>query len=399
MLSPSEVSSYADRHRNEAVQFLQECLQAPSVTGSEMPMAQVVSQWIKKAGLKPQCYMKADGRPNILAEWKGSKAGKRFVFNGHMDVFPPVKGDSGMYGPWSGKIVDGYIYGRGSTDMKSGLCASIMAVKFLKDMGYDPVGSILLTCVCDEENCGNFGTKYLISEGLIQGDFGVCMEPTYHGVVIEHSGNLRVRVTYHSCSGHTSRPHPSADALTKCVDAIEKLRALNEKIKWYSAEIDGWSKLAVTMVESGLAPNMYASEGTFYIDYRLLPGDDIDEKEQQLRNTLDELREEKGNLDYSYKFEVLGRVPTLEIDPNAEIVEIARRAHEDITGELAPLHKRTGFSDAPHIVRATGMAMPNYGPGNEWEDICQPNEKVSLDDYCKFIKIYMMMVLRALGQS
>lgn len=398
MFGAAEVKAYVDSHRDEAVQFLQESLQAPSVTGSEMPMAQVVERWIRKAGLEPKYYMKAEGRPNILADWKGSREGKRFVFNGHMDVFPPVAGDPGTYGPWSGKIVDGYIYARGATDMKSGLCASVMAVKFLKEMGYDPVGSVLLSCVCDEENCANYGTKYLTDEGLIQGDFGVCMEPTYHGVVVEHTGNLRVRVTYRSCSGHTSIPHPSVDALTKCVEAIGRIQALNESVKWYNKEIDGWSKLAVTMVQSGLAPNMYASEGSFFIDCRLLPGDDIDEREQQIRGALDALQADKGDLDYSYTLEVLGRVPTLELDPDAEIVWIAREAHRDVTGELAPLYRRTGFSDAPHIVKATGMAMPNYGPGNEWVDICQPDEKVLLDDYCKFIKIYMMMVLRALGQ-
>lgn len=398
MFGAAEVKAYVDSHRDEAVQFLQESLQAPSVTGSEMPMAQVVERWIRKAGLEPKYYKKAEDRPNILAEWRGSRSGKRFVFNGHMDVFPPVTGNPGTYGPWSGKILDGHIYGRGATDMKSGLCASVMAVKFLKDMGYDPVGSVLLTCVCDEENCANYGTKYLTDEGLIQGDFGVCMEPTYQGVVVEHTGNLRVRVTYRSCSGHTSIPHPSVDALTKCVEAIQRIQALNEAIKWYSEEINGWSKLAVTMMESGLTPNMYAAEGSFFIDCRLLPGDDIDEKEQQIRAALDALQADKGDLDYSYTLEILGRVPTLELDPNAEIVQIAQKAHEDITGRLAPIHKRTGFSDAPHIVKATGMAMPNFGPGNEWVDMCQPDEKVSLDAYCKFIKIYMMMVLRALGQ-
>ena len=79
-------------------------------------------------------------------------------------------------------------------------------------------------------------------------------------------------------------------------------------------------------------------------------------------------------------------------------MEIARKSHEDVTGEYGKLYKRPCFSDAPHIVEATGMAMPNYGPGLEWVDMCAQDEKVSLDTYCKFIKIYMMMVLRALVQ-
>lgn len=399
MITIDDIKKIVDEHKEEALSFLQESLQAPSVTGDEMPMARVVEKWLKKAGLNPQYYQKAENRPNILAEWQGTKPGKRFVFNGHMDVFPPTKGDPGLYGPWSGKVVDGYIYGRGAADMKSGLCASIMAVKYLKELGYDPIGSILLTCVCDEEDCANFGTKYLIEQGLIQGDFGICMECTRRKVLIEHGGNLRVRVTYHSSAHHTSMPHPTEDALTKCVNATLRLRELNEECrKNYNEEMGCWSLLSVTMLESGNAPNMYASQGTFILDRRLLPGEDIDAADAQIRSALDELKIEKGNLDYSYDYEVFGRVPALVVSPDAEIVKIALQAHEDITGEPGELYKRGGFSDAPHIVEATGMAMPNYGPSLDYEESCMPNEKVLLESYYDFIKIYMLIVLRALGQ-
>ena len=73
MITAADVKKFVDEHRDEAILLLQEGLQAPCVTGNETPMAQVVERWIKKAGSGPKCYEKAEGRPNVLVEWKGSK--------------------------------------------------------------------------------------------------------------------------------------------------------------------------------------------------------------------------------------------------------------------------------------------------------------------------------------
>ena len=110
-----------------------------------------------------------------------------------MDVFPPVAGSPGLYGPWAGKVADGYLYGRGSVDMKGGVCAAIMATAFLKRMGFSPAGSVLMTWVSDEENTGGLGTKYLLEQGLISGDFGIDPEPTHGQVLVSHCGGLNVR--------------------------------------------------------------------------------------------------------------------------------------------------------------------------------------------------------------
>ena len=73
--------------------------------------------------------------------------------------FPPDDRDPGYFGPWSGKIQDGFLYGRGSCDMKGGDAGVMMAVLFLKKMGFDPKGSVALTWMCDEENGGELGVQ------------------------------------------------------------------------------------------------------------------------------------------------------------------------------------------------------------------------------------------------
>ena len=145
MLTAKQISDYVDTHRDEAIAFLQEIVQTPSVTGDEEPVSFVFERKMKEAGLEVKRLEAKPHRPNLYAEWFGTQKGKRFVFNGHMDVFPPDDRDPGYFGPWSGKIEDGYLYGRGSCDMKGGDAGVMMAVLFLRKMGFDPKGSIALT--------------------------------------------------------------------------------------------------------------------------------------------------------------------------------------------------------------------------------------------------------------
>lgn len=397
MITREQITEKVEQSREEALEFLQKSLRTPSVTGDELEMAKLVTEWIEKSGLETKWYEKQKDRPNVVAEWVGNAQGRQFVLNGHMDVFPPVEGKPGLYGPWSGKVVGEYIYGRGSVDMKSGLCAAIMAVKYLRELGYEPNGRVLLTCVSDEEDCGINGTKFLIEEGIIKGepgDLGVCMEPTRGKVLVQHCGGATIRISYESESGHTSMPHTSVDALTKSIHAIHKLYELADKVKQnYNEEMGVWSLLSITMMNSGNTSNMYPSKSSFIIDRRLLPGEKLADAHAEIKSVLDALKSENPLYDYGY--EILGEYPALMVDEDDEIVKIALDAYHDITGQETALYKRGGGSDASDIVESAHIPMPNFGAGNDVEESTHENEKLLLEDYYTFIKIYMMMIVKA----
>lgn len=82
MLTAKQISDYVDAHKDEAIEFLQEIVQTPSVTGNEEPVSFVFEKWMKMAGLDVQRIEAKPHRPNLYAEWFGSQKGKRFVFNG-----------------------------------------------------------------------------------------------------------------------------------------------------------------------------------------------------------------------------------------------------------------------------------------------------------------------------
>lgn len=406
MLNTELINEMVDNNREEATAFLVECLQTPSVTGDESAMGKVISRWMEKIGLEPHNYEKEPGRSNIVGEWIGSKPGKTFLFNGHMDVFPPVPGNPGKYGPWSGKIVDEYIYGRGSIDMKAGLCASILAVKYLKELNYPLEGNVLITCVSDEENGGNLGTKYLLDEGIIHGDAGVCMEATGKKIIVEHCGGIIMKVTYRGEAINSAFPHPTEDSLSKAINAILKLKELDKKLQQHyfmSGDLKVSSLLSVTMMNAGEAENMFAAESSFIIDRRLLPDETVEEAIKEIEGVLDKLQEEKKEYDYKYEYEILTHCSSLTVDRESDVVKAAQKAFKDIAGYDTRLHRTGGGSDASSIAEVTGMNIPNFGPG--WDGTegygcaCHEDERLILEDYFMFIKIYMKMLVYYFSQA
>jgi len=99
------------------------------------------------------------GRPNFVAKLKGTDSKKSLLFSGHVDVMPVKEKNWNIFSdPFSGKIKDGKLYGRGSMDMKAGTLAGFFAIKCLKDLNLNLKGDILAESVIDEENGGVNGT-------------------------------------------------------------------------------------------------------------------------------------------------------------------------------------------------------------------------------------------------
>src|SRR5438874_8694447 len=145
-----------DDSRDKAISFLQQMIAIPSVTGDEARIQKFLADYMAKLGLavdvwetdwealkKHPAYRPVDrgdeGRPNIVATVKGTGGGRSLLLNGHTDVIPVI-GGTWSDDPWSAKIKDGRIYGRGSCDMKSGVASHIMAVECLLASGAKPKG-------------------------------------------------------------------------------------------------------------------------------------------------------------------------------------------------------------------------------------------------------------------
>lgn len=127
-------------------------------------------------------------RPNVVGVVKGSGGGRSLILNGHIDTVTIEPREAWTCDPFGADIVDGRMYGRGTSDMKGGLMAAIMAMRYLREAGVQLAGDVIIQSVVNEEHAGN-GTLDLVRRG-IRADAAIVLEPTENRIFVSHPGGL-----------------------------------------------------------------------------------------------------------------------------------------------------------------------------------------------------------------
>ncbi len=128
------------------------------------------------------------GRPNVVGVLKGSGGGRSLILNGHIDTVTIEPSEAWTRDPHCAEIEAGRMYGRGTSDMKGGLMAALMALRFLREAGVILQGDVIVQSVVNEEHAGN-GTLDLVRRG-ITADAAIVLEPTENQVFVSHPGGL-----------------------------------------------------------------------------------------------------------------------------------------------------------------------------------------------------------------
>lgn len=141
-----------------------------------------------------------NGRKNVVGVWEGSGGGKSLLLCGHMDVAPKEPLPWTVCEPYKSIVKDGRIYGRGSSDMKGGLVAGVMAVRLLWESGFRPSGTVTIESVVDEEYASGNGTIASRFRGH-NADFGIIMEPSGLAICPANVGSIMVQITIKGSAG------------------------------------------------------------------------------------------------------------------------------------------------------------------------------------------------------
>ena len=167
------------------------------------------------AGIQNQIFAKTPGRPNLIARLPGDGSAAPLLLQGHVDVVPADPA-GWQQPPFGGDLVDGYLWGRGSLDMKGGIAMMLYAVTRAKADGMTPAGDIVLALVCDEESGGNQGARYLVEEHPEQfqgiryaiGEFGGFSfnlgRRRFYPIMVAGKQVCHLRVTFKGAGGHAS---------------------------------------------------------------------------------------------------------------------------------------------------------------------------------------------------
>ena len=214
-----------------------------------------------------------NGIANLYARWGARGANKAFGFNGHTDVVPVGDLSAWTHDPFGAEVVDGWMYGRGATDMKSGVAAfAAAAVDFVRDT--PPDGAVILAVTGDEEDIGEDGTVALLDWMASTGErMTHCLvgEPTCPNELgdmmkIGRRGSMTCWFTAQGVQGHSAYPHRAKNPMSALVTLLARLEA--QPLDGGTGHFDP-STLAITTIDCGNpANNVIPAKGTATVNIR-----------------------------------------------------------------------------------------------------------------------------------
>lgn len=163
-----------------------------------------------------------EGRHNIVGKFSGTGGGKSLLFNGHIDTVDFGDMDAWTTHPLEPFVKDGRLVGRGACDMKGGLCASLMAMKAIRDCGINLKGDLIYESVIDEEGGGN-GTLACCAKGY-HADAAIIPEPSDLWIAPAHMGWLIYEIEVEGRANHCGAKWDGVNAIEKMTKIIGALQ-------------------------------------------------------------------------------------------------------------------------------------------------------------------------------
>ncbi len=315
------------------------------------------------------------GIANLYARWGTDRP--VFGFSGHTDVVPP--GDVGAWRrpPFAGVIADGWIHGRGASDMKSGVAAFVAAaVDFVT--ASPPAGSVALLITGDEEADASDGTLALLDWMEAQGerlDHCVVGEPTAaerlgDAIKIGRRGSLTARLTAYGVQGHSAYPERARNPLPALVRLLDRLAA--RKLDAGTAHF-GPSTLAITTIDTGnTASNVIPAQARATVNIRFNDAHSGPSLSDWIETETDRAAKEFG-VGIAARFDISGE--SFVTAPGA-FTDLVTRAVALETG-VTPVHSTAGgTSDARFVKRhcpvvEVGLHGPTMHQVDERVEIAQ----------------------------
>ena len=319
--------------------------------GDERPCAEHLGRLLEDVGFTVSYHEFAERRTSLVARIGGSSETTPLCFTGHIDTVP-LGATSWTVEPFAGEISDGKLYGRGTTDMKNGVAAFVVAVLRLgRELAAGP-GVILVITAGEETGCE--GAYHLAGLADVLGEAGaiVVAEPSSNQPWIGHKGAIWLTARTTGVTAHGSMPEKGVNAVYKAANAIGKLEDFDFNIA--PDTILGKPTLNVGTVHGGLNFNSVPDMAEIGIDIRTTPGQD--------HATI--LSNLSGYLGDGVELETVVDVGGVLTDPANEWMQEVFDIMSGILGSRPEPHTAAYFTDASALAPAYGGAPTVIlGPG------------------------------------
>lgn len=404
----SSPAAYIDRHVPDLLALLRDLVRMdttnPPGRNYDVISQRLVSE-LSSAGL--QARRLAPARPlsrqvlpqeqwsypryNVLGRLRTRGARRTVHFNAHYDVVP-VSGAWRHEDPFSGAVDRGWIYGRGTADMKGSIASLLLALRALRATRTPPRCHVEVSFTADEETDSALGTGWLVQHAPISPDFAVVMEGgEREAVCCGHNGVVWLEVVVHGRAAHGSRPD-------KGVNALEKMAALVLALEAHKAEL---AQRTFTTPEGvvmqptlniggvfGQGPggkiNTVPADARFTIDRRVLAIENVAAAERELRAAVTAAARNIPQCRVSLH-KISDNHPCYS-PPEHPFFSAMADCVSRVRGAPAVFNVSTGFNDMHFFSHHLKIPTLGYGPGGE--RFHAVDERASVRELVRSAKIY-----------
>lgn len=369
-----------------AVELTRELIRFETVNppGNERACAEHLGRLLEGAGFDITFHDFGEGRANMVARAGGNDAKPALCFTGHLDTVP-LGLQPWSVAPFAADISDGKLWGRGSSDMKSGVAAFVLAAIALADkLGRTP-GLELVIVAGEETGCeGSFDVAH--KAGAL-GNAGavVVAEPTSNQPWVGHKGALWLRGVTGGVTAHGSMPDKGDNAIYKAARAVSKLEAFDFNVARHP--VLGPPTLNVGTVQGGININSVPDLAEFTVDMRTIPGQDHSTLRAQITSYLGD----------EVELETVIDVGGVWSDPETDWIQEVFAIVAEQTGWSPTVETATYFTDASALTPAYGNPPTVIlGPG-EAAMAHQTDEYCIIDRIDEAVEIYTQIARRWCG--
>lgn len=415
-----QVLAGVDELADEMVEFTRQFVRIPTVNPpgeNYKDCAQFVADKLSDFGYEVS-FIEATGRPecspehprvNVIGHLYGSRFHPTLHFNGHIDVVPP--GAGWTLDPFGAEVRNGRIYGRGVTDQKAGIAASLFGIEAIRRAGFRLIGSVEQSATVDEESGGLAGVAYLAEHGFVRPDlvdYVIITEPLdYDRICLGHRGVYWFEVLMHGRIAHGSMPFLGVSAIDRMARLIEQVeRQLKPKLAGRRTRMpvepeDARSAtINVNSILGGQNPDApqtpcVADLCRAVFDRRFLIEENLDDVRLEIGDLIEQLRTHDAELQYELK-DLLIVHPTMTA-PESQLVKTMSDAVKQTIGREPPLIASPGTYDQKHFARIAGIEQCiAYGPGI-LKLAHQPDEYCEIEHLVFACKAMAIGAMRLLG--
>jgi acetylornithine deacetylase/succinyl-diaminopimelate desuccinylase family protein len=401
------IRAFVESNRDAETRFLAAIVKIPSDNppGDCDPPAAAVARLLEGLGFAverhkvPEAVAKAAGMisaTNLIVRRRFA-AGPTIALNAHGDVVPP--GTGWTQDPYGGKIVDGWMYGRGAAVSKSDIAAYAFALLALERSGAALRGAIELHVTFDEEAGGEIGPRYILEHGLSKPDLAIGAGFSY-AVVVAHDGCLHLEVEALGRSAHAAKPFTGIDALEAANAILSALYAWRRSLGRRVSAIPGVGspQLTIGLISGGVNTNVVPDRVVFRLDRRIIPEENPAEVEKELRAVIAEAAKTRAEAKVTVR-RILLAEPLTPTPAGEKLAAALCRHASRVMGETIHAGGAPLYTDARHYAKA-GVPIALYGAGPrsiEEANAHRADERLPLADLFKATEVVALTLADLLG--